>query len=229
MQSCWSCTVGNEKFVEKNFTNAGQFAKLGEFALPKFHAAHYSSFTLTVCFTCLVCLACIQAFVYICMYVIIFSNIPVHCFSIFCSQLVVVCLVLRYCTAVNIPLISHFISQLNVLAHVCHVMRNFCENFLYVYVYMVDYSDNSDKTCCFHRTLVEAHLWFSFSGDLADWFSQQPDILQAVLPMILDGLTTPSLSASAALSFKYVCGECRKLLGPLAGQLVQRVQVLLLV
>lgn len=65
----------------------------------------------------------------------------------------------------------------------------------------------------------------SILGCLADWFKGRPDILTAVLPMILDNLSQPHLSASAALAFRDICGECNVLLGPIASNIVVSCQV----
>lgn len=46
------------------------------------------------------------------------------------------------------------------------------------------------------------------AGCLSSWFKDHIDLLQAVLPMILDALNQPSLAPSAALAFRDVCGEC---------------------
>ena len=57
------------------------------------------------------------------------------------------------------------------------------------------------------------------------WFRSHTDLLRAVLPMILEGLTRPHLAPSAALAFRDVCGECAEQLTPFVLQLVLACQV----
>ena len=51
------------------------------------------------------------------------------------------------------------------------------------------------------------------------------DLLQAVLPTILQGLTQPELAPSAALAFRDVCGECAEKLVPYMMQLIPACEV----
>lgn len=64
-----------------------------------------------------------------------------------------------------------------------------------------------------------------FSGCLSGWFRAHPDLLQAVVPIILDGLTNVNLASSAALAFRDVCGECSEQLAPLVLQIIPACQV----
>ncbi len=57
-------------------------------------------------------------------------------------------------------------------------------------------------------------------GCLSSWFKDHVDLLQAVLPMILDALSQPSLAPNAALAFRDVCGECAAELAPVVLQIV---------
>ena len=63
-------------------------------------------------------------------------------------------------------------------------------------------------------------------GCLSSWFRAHPDLLQAVLPIILDGLTNVSLASSAALAFRDVCGECAEHLAPAVMQIIPACQVI---
>lgn len=66
---------------------------------------------------------------------------------------------------------------------------------------------------------------YCFTGCLAVWFRGHSDLLQAVLPVILNGLTNPRLATSAALAFRDVCGECAELLAPVVMQIIPTCQV----
>lgn len=50
--------------------------------------------------------------------------------------------------------------------------------------------------------------------------------MQAVLPIILDGLTNASQASSAALAFRDVCGECAEHLAPVVMQIIPACQVI---
>ena len=63
------------------------------------------------------------------------------------------------------------------------------------------------------------------AGCLSVWFRAHPDLLQAVLPVILDGLTNPTLATSAALAFRDVCAECAEQLAPVVMQIIPTCQV----
>ncbi len=63
-------------------------------------------------------------------------------------------------------------------------------------------------------------------GCLSSWFKDHVDLLQAVLPMILDALSQPSLAPNAALAFRDVCGECAAELAPVVLQIVPVCKVL---
>lgn len=63
-------------------------------------------------------------------------------------------------------------------------------------------------------------------GCLSSWFRAHPDLLQAVLPIILDGLTNASQASSAALAFRDVCGECAEQLAPVVMQIIPACQVI---
>lgn len=69
-----------------------------------------------------------------------------------------------------------------------------------------------------HPLLIKTAL--SFLGCLSSWFKDHVDLLQAVLPTILEGLTQPELAPSAALAFRDVCGECAEKLVPYVVQLI---------
>lgn len=62
-------------------------------------------------------------------------------------------------------------------------------------------------------------------GCLSSWFRAHPDLLQAVLPIILDGLSNASLATSAALAFRDVCAECAEQLAPVVMQIIPSCQV----
>ena len=61
-------------------------------------------------------------------------------------------------------------------------------------------------------------------GYLSSWFRHHVDLLQAVLPMILNALSQPGLAPSAALAFRDLCGECAEMLLTLAVQLIPACQ-----
>uniref|UniRef100_A0A1X7UBK3 Importin N-terminal domain-containing protein n=1 Tax=Amphimedon queenslandica TaxID=400682 RepID=A0A1X7UBK3_AMPQE len=61
-----------------------------------------------------------------------------------------------------------------------------------------------------NNTLAKSAL--RLLGELAEWFRDSPDVLLAVLPMILDNLSKPTLTASAALAFRDICGDCHGVL-----------------
>ena len=65
---------------------------------------------------------------------------------------------------------------------------------------------------CMYSKYYYYLLLFILLGELAEWFRDRPDILLAILPMILDNLSKPSLAASAALAFRDICGDCHSLL-----------------
>ncbi|XP_064386855.1 importin-13-like isoform X2 [Halichondria panicea] len=69
-----------------------------------------------------------------------------------------------------------------------------------------------------HPILVKTAL--TLLGCLSSWFKDHVDLLQAVLPMILDALSQPSLAPNAALAFRDVCGECAAELAPVVLQIV---------
>jgi hypothetical protein len=73
-----------------------------------------------------------------------------------------------------------------------------------------------------HPTLIRTAL--NLLGCLSSWFRAHPDLLQAVLPIILDGLTNVSLASSAALAFRDVCGECAEHLAPAVMQIIPACQ-----
>ena len=64
-------------------------------------------------------------------------------------------------------------------------------------------------------------------GCLSNWFRAHPDLLQVVLPIILDGLTNPGLASSAALAFRDVCGDCAEHLAPAVMQIIPVCQVIM--
>ena len=66
----------------------------------------------------------------------------------------------------------------------------------------------------------------SLQGCLSSWFRAHPDLLQAVLPIILDGLSNVNLASSAALAFRDVCGECAENLAPAVMQIIPACQVI---
>lgn len=63
------------------------------------------------------------------------------------------------------------------------------------------------------------------AGCLSVWFRSHPDLLQAVLPVILDGLTSASLATNAALAFRDICAECADQLAPVVIQIIPACQV----
>eukprot|EP00731_Ephydatia_muelleri_P019156 Em0011g1196a len=69
-----------------------------------------------------------------------------------------------------------------------------------------------------HPSLIRTAL--AFLGCLSSWFKNHMDLLQAVLPTILEGLSQPELAPSAALAFRDVCGECAEKLAPYILQLI---------
>ena len=74
------------------------------------------------------------------------------------------------------------------------------------------------------RTHTHTHT-HTHTGYLSSWFRHHVDLLQAVLPMILNALSQPSLAPSAALAFRDLCGECAEMLVPVAVQLIPACQV----
>lgn len=73
-----------------------------------------------------------------------------------------------------------------------------------------------------HPTLVKTAL--GLLGYLSSWFKQHPEMLQAVIPMILGALSQATLAPSAALAFRDVCGDCCEQLTPFVVQLIPACQ-----
>lgn len=76
-------------------------------------------------------------------------------------------------------------------------------------------------------TCTGPFLCIFLQGCLSSWFRAHPDLLQAVLPIILDGLTNASQASSAALAFRDVCGECAEHLAPVVMQIIPACQVII--
>ena len=93
-----------------------------------------------------------------------------------------------------------------------------------MYMYMYMYFNIITIELVYLNSTSYVITQLSCLGYLSDWFREQPDVLQAVLPMILNGLSEPSVSASASLAFRDVCGECSNLLAPCVIQVIPACQ-----
>ncbi|GAB1597490.1 importin-13-like isoform X1 [Argonauta hians] len=73
-----------------------------------------------------------------------------------------------------------------------------------------------------HPTLISTTL--AMIGSFAEWLNWNPDVLQAVIPMLLEALENPEVVTPASLALKDVTKETRDHLPPFAPQILTACQ-----